>query len=394
MSDYFYRDLPVIQSFSEATGEHFHTDVPIDWWVVVADVEGSTEAIEVGDYKKVNTVGVACIAAVVNVNRGIQLPFVFGGDGATFAIPDTMRDKVIDALRGAQQLSRESFGLNLRIGLVRVEDLVALGLAVRLGKVRLSSNSLQTALSGQGWLEAERRVKTPSAVGVIRVTEDTGKSEANFDGFSCRWQSVPSFSDHKLSLLIATTTVDTAQRILTYERVLARIQSIYGEVESYHPLRSSALQMSFSPRLLLHEWRVQTAQLPLYERIAYLTKMLFQGIAGHFMFAFNLNTKMVKWSRYREALVENSDFRKFDGMLRMVIDGSESQAQEIENYLAQEYADGQLVYGIHKSREALVTCLVHSYQDNHIHFVDGSDGGYALAARQLKIQLAQRGGAQ
>lgn len=42
---------------------------------------------------------------------------------------------------------------------------------------------------------------------------------------------------------------------------------------------------------------------------------------------------------------------------------------------------------MHKSREALVTCIVRSFTGNHMHFVDGSDGGYALAARGLKAQL-------
>jgi hypothetical protein len=37
--------------------------------------------------------------------------------------------------------------------------------------------------------------------------------------------------------------------------------------------------------------------------------------------------------------------------------------------------------------QALLTCIVFSYNGNHVHFVDGSDGGYALAARSLKAQL-------
>jgi hypothetical protein len=35
-----------------------------------------------------------------------------------------------------------------------------------------------------------------------------------------------------------------------------------------------------------------------------------------------------------------------------------------------------------------MTCLVFSLaQGRHVHFIDGADGGYALAARQLKAQL-------
>jgi hypothetical protein len=44
---------------------------------------------------------------------------------------------------------------------------------------------------------------------------------------------------------------------------------------------------------------------------------------------------------------------------------------------------------MHRSPAALVTCLVRSYDGDHVHFVDGSDGGYALAAKQMKAQLAE-----
>jgi hypothetical protein len=86
-------------------------------------------------------------------------------------------------------------------------------------------------------------------------------------------------------------------------------------------------------------------------------------------------------------MVENSDFRKFDGVLRMVMDGSEAQYEDLASYLEAQHREGRLVYGMHKSREALVTCIVFSYNGNHVHFVDGSDGGYAMAARGLKAQL-------
>jgi len=74
-------------------------------------------------------------------------------------------------------------------------------------------------------------------------------------------------------------------------------------------------------------------------------------------------------------------------MLRMVMDGSEAQYEDLRSYLEARHREGRLVYGMHKSREALVTCIVFSYSGNHVHFVDGSDGGYAMAARDLKTRL-------
>ena len=55
-SNNFYRNLPSISSFAEATEGRLHADVPSDWWIVIADVIGSTKAIEAGAYKNVNTV--------------------------------------------------------------------------------------------------------------------------------------------------------------------------------------------------------------------------------------------------------------------------------------------------------------------------------------------------
>ncbi|HEY8084933.1 MAG TPA: DUF3095 domain-containing protein [Methylophilaceae bacterium] len=389
MSQSFYQDLHALLSFAEATDSDMHAAVPDDWWIVIADVIGSTKAIEAGAYKSVNTVGVACIAAVVNVDRAISLPFVFGGDGATFAVPEVMRERVIMALRQAQLLSRDSFGLGLRVGLIRVGDLVTAGYGVKLAKVQLSIHMTQPTFSGRGWEEAERLVKTPEAAGVLRVEEDNGVADGSFEGFECRWQGVPSFNGHKLSLLIAAVTQDAAENLAIYQDVFDHIQEIYGDVASYHPLHAEKMQLAFNPKLLSHEWRVRTTGLAIAKRIGYFLKMLLTNAAGHYLFSRNLDTESVKWSQYRQELVVNSDFRKFDGMLRMVMDGSEQQSERLNAYLQEQYNKGKLAYGMYKSREALVTCIVQSYNGNHLHFVDGSDGGYALAARELKQRLKQ-----
>ncbi len=383
----FYRNLPMLTSFAEATEGALHADVPGDWWVIVADVANSTQAIEAGAYKKVNTVGVACIAAVVNVDRDIDLPFVFGGDGFTCAIPEVLRERAVCALRGAQHLARESFGLKLRVGFVQVSELVGQGFWVRLAKVRLSPNVTQTAMSGRGWEEAERRVKNQNAMGVLRVQEGEGSENASFEGFECRWQGVPSFKDHKLSLLVSASSNDAEANRILYREVLQQIQSIYGEVQSYHPLRASYLRLTFNPRLLLNEWRVSLLGSGFWARLKHWAQLLFKIMAGRILFAFNLDTAAVRWSGYRDELVDNAEFRKFDGMLRMVIDGSDQQTEQLRSYLEEQYYKGRLVYGMHQSREALVTCIIQSYNGNHIHFVDGSDGGYTLAARDLKRRL-------
>jgi hypothetical protein len=84
---YFYRDLHVLASFEEAANGSLHAKIPDDWFVIVADIAGSTEAIENGRYKDVNTVGAATIMAVINVDRTVEIPFTFGGEARLWLCP-------------------------------------------------------------------------------------------------------------------------------------------------------------------------------------------------------------------------------------------------------------------------------------------------------------------
>jgi hypothetical protein len=95
---------------------------------------------------------------------------------------------------------------------------------------------------------------------------------------------------------------------------------------------------------------------------------------------------------YRAEVQRNSDHRKFTDTLRMVLDCTDAESAAIESYLADLHAHGRIAYGTHRADRAMMTCLVFSLQEGrHVHFIDGADGGYALAALQLKAQLQARG---
>ena len=84
----------------------------------------------------------------------------------------------------------------------------------------------------------------------------------------------------------------------------------------------------------------------------------------------------------------HSDYFKFDDSLRMVIDCTQEEHGKIKKYLEELRHENKVFYGIHESSSALMTCLVENIkQGGHIHFIDGNDGGYAMAAKQLKKQM-------
>jgi Protein of unknown function (DUF3095) len=95
--------------------------------------------------------------------------------------------------------------------------------------------------------------------------------------------------------------------------------------------------------------------------------------------------------RYRSWVARNSDFRKYDDALRMTIDCTRETAARLETFLAEAEASRIIDYGLHRQGAALMTCIVPSYvSDDHVHFLDGAGGGYALAAQALKDKLATR----
>ena len=90
-------------------------------------------------------------------------------------------------------------------------------------------------------------------------------------------------------------------------------------------------------------------------------------------------------SKYTRELIDNSDFRKFDDALRMVLDCTPALAEEIEQHLKQCAAKGVVRYGTHRQKAAMMTCFTPSpATPNHVHFIDGAMGGYAMAASAMK----------
>jgi Protein of unknown function (DUF3095) len=92
---------------------------------------------------------------------------------------------------------------------------------------------------------------------------------------------------------------------------------------------------------------------------------------------------------YLQQVVENSDFRKYDDGLRMILDCTPELEAALTRRLSEAAAAGIVRYGLHRQDAAMMTCFTPSaVRSDHVHFIDGARGGYASAATALKATAA------
>ena len=379
----FYRDLPPVSDFDALLHLETYQPVPDTWYVMIADVVDSTGAIQAGHYQQVNTLGASCIIAVLNACDRETIPYVFGGDGATFCIPPLYRDAAMAALKGTAQVSETAYGLQLRTGYMTVAELNKAGHTLLLSKMQISDHAFQAAFAGSGITEAERWLKENSADYAI---PDQIPARADFTGLQCRWDRIPSPRDETVSLLIESRCRTLTEQSRLYQQTLAKITEIYGERSQHHPLQTDRMQMTLSADKLRTETRLYSAGKSWLYKLGYGLKLRVIAVMGTLMMASGMVINGYNWGHYKADMIRHCDHRKFDNMLRMVLAGTPRQRQQLENWLKEQQQAGVLFYGISTSEAALLTCLVFQHGHDHFHFVDGADGGYALAALHLKQQ--------
>lgn len=383
----FYRNLPVFTDFSNLVDESCFVEAPDSWFLVLSDVRGSTKAIQEGRYQDVNLIGAASITCVLNVLNSQDFPFVFGGDGATMLVPGSRLDEVISELKQLQMLSIKKFNLELRVGTVSIEKLHQLGAFIKVGKYQLSPGNFIAQFKGGGLNLAEEMIKNQKPQGAKLHKAEFESENPNLTGLSCRLKPMISQKGKIVCLLIKPNSENIDQN-KNLEEILIQLKRILNnDFLSARPINSQQLKWSWPHKSLWKEIVLQKNSRNIF--IASVITGL-KSLIATFSLSLNIPLGPFKPATYKEELLTNSDFKKFDDMLRMVIDCTSQQEIEIKKLLELQKQQRKIFYGIHTSEQALMTCMVQSASENqHIHFIDGGSGGYALAAIELKAQLKQ-----
>jgi hypothetical protein len=372
----FYTTVPIRRGFRTLMDPAQYTPLPADWTVGIADIVQSTKAIAERRYKAVNMAGAAVIAALTNALGGREFPFVFGGDGASFAVPPRDTEIAQEALAATAAWADSELGLTLRVALVPIAAIRAQGLDVRVARFGPSENLSYAMFSGGGLAWADGAVKR----GDYAVTPAPPGTWPDLSGLSCRFQEFRAAQGMILSLIVlpAPGADAAAFRALTEEIVTL----VEASPDAGRPVPAQGPALRWPPQGVALETRAAPGG-RLRRRAGVLAKTLIYFLimcAGRPIGSFVP-------ARYMRQVVENSDYRKYDDGLRMSLDCTPELADALERRLVA--AGGAARYGLFRQDAAMMTCFTPSpTRSDHVHFVDGARGGYAAAASALKAALA------
>jgi Protein of unknown function (DUF3095) len=374
-NDTFYGAIPVFRGFASLMDPALYSPLPDDWSIGIADIVESTRAIADKRYKAVNMAGASVIAAVANALEGREFPFVFGGDGASFAVSPDDLARTREAMAATATWVEESLNLVMRVALVPVKAVRAQGLDVRVARFGPSPNLSYAMFSGGGLGWAEAAMKR----GEFAVPKADPGTQPDLTGLSCRFEEIPSARGLILSVLVVPArNADPSAFRKVIEDIVVLVER---SPDAGRPVPPDGPPLKWPPSGNKYEVSAMRGGSLWKRRALVLANTLF------IYTVLRLGIKVGGFvpKTYVQQVVENSDFRKYDDGLRMILDCTPELETALTKRLAAAASAAIVRYGLHRQDAAMMTCFTPSaLRSDHVHFIDGARGGYASAATALK----------
>lgn len=377
----FYDKLPVnrISLSKLLLKDTAFSAVPNNWHVVITDIKGSTAAVSSGLNESVNFVATGSIVAVLNLafKAKISIPFFFGGDGATFIVPDILIDLILKKLSIFRKNTLQNFNIDLRVGTVPIAQLYEKGYQVNICKFSVSDFFSIPIVLGDGLNYAENLIK---AEDYSLSREPDVVEELDLNGMQCRWDRIapPENIKEVVTLLVMSPKIEN--QALALSKVIGYIDEIYGGMKKRQPISVDKLKFNSTFQRMSIEMRAKIGKIKLLE-------LLRDWVVNSFAPIYFLTSSGKK---YLNRLVEMSDTLVLDGKINTVICGDEHQRLKLVEALNQLEKDEEIMYGLFTSPDSIMSCYVRDLKDDHIHFVDGGGGGYTQAAKILKEKIKSK----
>ncbi len=379
-SKFFYKNIPVTnQSFVDLISHKKNfKPIPKDWFVIVADIENSTEMFDAGKYKDMNIISSSTVAVAVNVaiKSHLEIPFIYGGDGATIIAPKEVVKEILGELISLRENAKQNFNITMRVGYMSIADIYEIGKKISIAKFLISDGYTQAVFLGEGLYHAEEKIKKDRR---FHTRLEIEKQPLNLEGLQCRWDEIqpPKGKSEVVTLIIESVKkMDTK----TYLKVLHDIEEIYGNFNQRHPITSKQTFRFLGFTTLIHASRIKYGKVkPLYILAQYIKAFLHSINIG-----LGLNITLFRHDDYTDEIIAATDTLKIDGTLKTIIAGNSRQKEKLIERLTKRENKNQLWFGYYTSFSSTQTCYIHKRNQQYINLIDGTDGGYVQAAKMLK----------
>lgn len=377
----YYAELKISnESLVDLLGDEFSfSEVPNTWHVVVVDIENSTQAVDEGNHHQINLTATGAIISVLNTIRKekqtIEIPYFFGGDGATFIIPDLLLNKVTLVLENYSLHIKKNTDLILRVGHVSVKNLIAQKSSLKIAKHQLTEQLTIPIVLGNGLKKAEDIIKSTF---IENNTTQFQEELLNLEGMECRWQQInPSKAKKRVVCLLLDATNETDQSAV-YRAVVIEMEALFGTFKNRQPVKSSELNLNYSISNIWKEMKIGLVN----KNWMYLFKNWIATLFGSLYLNLSPNGKI-----YLKQIGQFSHTFMLDGMINTIFTAEQHKIDLFIAYLNQLEKKQKIIYGIHVTHASVMSCYVLDRKTKHSHFVDGTEGGYTSAAKMFKTKL-------
>ncbi|MCW3111115.1 MAG: hypothetical protein JWQ09_5621 [Segetibacter sp.] len=379
----FYRDLQILElPIPEVFKQQLFADVPIGWYIIITDVKNSTAAVNAGKHNDVNLVAASSIIAAINVAKknDVDIPFFFTGDGATIMVPEYLLKDVMVGLNVHNINSMKNFDLQMHLGCISVQDIKDAGHFLQIAKVQFGKNLSKPVVIGDGLKYAEKMIKYAAKDQDENIDDP---NILNLEGLECRWDKVkPPLEENEVVCYLIEAS-DPQKQMEVYGSVLRKIEEIFGPLEERNPLSVDRLKLLVTFQKIRGEILAKFGRWKAADFIATFLKTFI----GRFFIRYNLKINNIPGQEYLRQVISNADILTIDGRINTIISGKKEKRLQFIQYLSEQEKIGKLVYGHFISKESVITCYIENRDSKHIHFVDGSDGGYTEASKELKMKF-------
>ena len=320
---------------------------------------------------------ITVLNTIKTVNKKIEIPYFFGGDGSTFIIPNTILTPVLEALNNYSQHIKNTLNLNLRVGHLELEKVYNNNVTLRITKLRHNKYLTTPVVLGNGIKYAENVIKDNFKVSHV----DTSVLALNLEGMECRWDEIyPSQTDKKVICLLVNCN-DEKKQAEIYGTIMNEINYVFGDLNNRNPITALKLRLNTSIEKIKKEMHVKLGK----NKTSYLLNNWLITIFGKYYF------KLFKaGKRYVYKVSQLSDTIMLDGSINTVISGTNKQVSRLQILLDDLESNNKIIYGLHTTHASIMSCYIQDRKEKHIHFVDGTEGGYTSAAIMFKEKLKNR----